>query len=546
MLDRLTDSCRAGIGRHRAPAQFGVMLVDDQAAPLVQSLVDLLGDAAVACDAASLRFFSQDVMAAGAVPMAVASPASTEQMVQLVQFARQHGLALFPRGGGMSYTRAFLPGDSRAVMVDFSRLAAIRTISAVDGHVTVEAGCTWAALDAALAPLGLRARFWGPMSGGTATVGGSMSNGSVTFGSGQVGASANAVKSFEIVTGTGAVIHSGSDGTGTGQPGNRSHGPDLTGLFAHDCGALGIKTAVTLETEPRPALVDGVSFASDDFAAMCALLRGVAQQRLASEVIAMDADVARQMAGPADLWADVRALARIGLASGDPFTALRRMAGVALAGRRFLDRAAYTLHFVVEGRDRDDLRSRLRAIRQLAAGCGEIPNTVPLATRAQPFPELPVTHPDGRRMLPLHGVFAWSRVAGFHAAYVEWKAGWAPVLAAHNIVVADFFAVVAGVGLLYEPVFYWPDGLMAYHDRRTPAWLAGMPRHPDNPAGRAMVFDAAAALVDLMASHGASQFQIGRLYPYAGVHEAGRGALLRAIKAAVDPDGICNPGVLGL
>ena len=513
---------------------------------LAQSLADLIGAAGVTSDAETLGFFAQDVMAGGIAPLAVASPASTEQMVQLVRFARTHGVALHPRGGGMSYTRAFLPETSRAIVVDFSRLAAIRATSAVDGHVTVEAGCTWAALDAALAPLRLRTRFWGPMSGGTATVGGSLSNGSVTFGSGQVGASANAVKSFEIVTGTGAVIHSGSDGTGAGQPGNRSHGPDLTGLFAHDCGALGIKTAITLETEPRPALVDGISFASDDFAGLCDLLRGVAQRRLASEIIAMDADVARQMAGPSNIWNDLKALGRIGLASGDPATALRRMAGVALAGRRFLDRAAFTLHFVVEGRDRDDLRSRLRAIRQLAAGCGEIPNTVPLATRAQPFPELPVTHPDGRRMLPLHGVFAWSQVAGFHAAYRQWKAGMAPVLAAHNIVVADFFAVVAGVGLLYEPVFYWPDGLMAYHERRTPAWLAAMPRHPDNPAGRAMVFQAVAALVELMASHGASQYQIGRLYPYAGAHEAGRGALLRAIKAAVDPDGLCNPGVLGL
>lgn len=523
---------------HPAPA--------DQASSIVQNLVDLLGPAGVIVDAASLRFFAQDVMDAGTVPLAIASPASTEQMVKLVQFARHHGLALHPRGGGMSYTRGFLPETGRAIMVDFSRLAAIRTIAAIDGHVTVEAGCTWAALDAALAPLGLRTRFWGPMSGGTATVGGSISNGSVTFGSGQVGASANAVKSFEIVTGTGEVIHSGSDGTGSANPFNRSHGPDLTGLFAHDCGALGIKTAITLETEPRPALVDGISFASDDFAAMCALLRGVAQARLASEIIAMDADVARQMAGPGNLWADLRSLARIGLASGNPATAARRMAGVALAGRRFLDRAAYTVHFVVEGRDRDELRSRLRAIRQGAAGCSEIPNTVPLATRAQPFPQLPVTHPDGRRMLPLHGVFAWSQVAAFHAAYAGWKAGMAPVLAEQDIVVAEFFAVVAGVGLLYEPVFYWPDALMDYHEQRTPAWLAGMARHADNPAARGQVVAAVATLVDLMARHGASQFQIGRLYPYASAHEAGRGDLLRAIKAAVDPAGLCNPGVLGL
>lgn len=36
----------------------------------------------------------------------------------------------------------------------------------------VEAGCTWARLDEALAPHGLRTPFWGPMSGRFATIGG--------------------------------------------------------------------------------------------------------------------------------------------------------------------------------------------------------------------------------------------------------------------------------------------------------------------------------------------------------------------------------------
>ncbi|MCU0891711.1 MAG: FAD-binding oxidoreductase [Sandarakinorhabdus sp.] len=511
------------------------------------ALIALLGPDAVANDADTLAFHSQDLMTEGAIPLAVARPGRTAQMAALVQFAKDRRLALYPRGGGMSYSRAFPPETRAAIVVDFSRLNAIRSVNRVDGHVTVEAGCTWAQLDTELARHGLRSRFWGPMSGGTATIGGSLSNGSVTFGSGDVGASANSVKSFEIVTGTGAVIHTGSDGAGCDHPFNRAFGPDLTGLFAHDCGALGIKTAVTLEVEPRPALVDGLSFASNDFGQMCALLRSVAEQRLASEIIAMDAEVARQNAGPPRLWADLKALAGIGLVSGNPLTAVRRMAHVALAGRGFLDKALYTLHFVVEARDADERRSRLRAIRRLAGDCAEIVNTVPLATRANPFPDLPVTHPDGRRMLPIHGLFAWSQVADFHLAYVQWKAARAQALAARGVTVAEFFAVVAGIGILYEPVFYWADSLRLFHERRTPGWLrASLPRHAENPEARALVQESVDQLVALMADHRASHFQIGRLYPYQQRHEEGRGELLRALKHQLDPDNICNPGALGL
>ena len=73
----------------------------------------------------------------------------------------------------MSYTDAYLPDRPGGVMVDLRRLDRVREIQVEDLYVTVEAGCTWAALDAALEPHGLRAIFWGPMSGARATLGGS-------------------------------------------------------------------------------------------------------------------------------------------------------------------------------------------------------------------------------------------------------------------------------------------------------------------------------------------------------------------------------------
>ncbi|MEM7688781.1 MAG: FAD-binding oxidoreductase [Pseudomonadota bacterium] len=514
---------------------------------LTDELAALIGAPAVETDEAERRFASQDLFFEGALPLAVVSPASPQDVASVVKWCRENSVAICPRGGGMSYTEAFQPQGARTVILDFSNLAAIREVNALDGNVTVEAGCTWASLDAELAKSNMRARFWGPMSGGTATIGGSLSQGSVTFGSGEAGASANAVKSFEIVTGTGAILTTGSDGSAGTGPFNRNFGPDMTGIFANDAGALGIKTAATLEIEPRPELVNGLSFAFDDFGAMADMLREVRLRRLASEFLAMDADVARQNAGHPNLAQDIKAMWRIGRAAGSIAGAVNRMARVALAGRRFLDGALFTAHFMVEARDTDDMRSRLRAIKALSKGGREIVNTVPLATRSAPFPELPVTHPDGRRMLPIHGVMADSRIKAFHKDYLALKADYAARMEAVDVTVAEFFAGIAGAGTLYEPVFYWPDATFEYHERRNPSYLDGVAQTYDaNPHAHDLVREMVGAIVALMRAHGSTHFQIGRLYPYADTREGEAGVLLRDLKARFDPDTILNPGALGL
>ncbi|GAB5486892.1 MAG: hypothetical protein Pars2KO_04620 [Parasphingorhabdus sp.] len=522
-------------------------MAENRDSELLKGLTAICGKEAVHTEPSDLRFFSQDLFFEGALPIAVASPSTTQAVAEIVKLCRKTSTAIFLRGGGMSYTKAFQPTGDNAIMLDFSNLNAIREIAVEDGHVIVEAGCTWAALDTALAKHDRRARFWGPMSGATATVGGSMSQGTVTFGSGTAGASANAVKSFEIVSGTSEIVRSGSDGSSGTKPFNRNFGPDLTGIFANDAGALGIKTAITLEIEPRPDHVSGLSFAYDDFDAMAKLFSELSLRRLSSEMIAMDGDVARQNAGAPNLVEDAKAMWRIGKAAGNPMSALGRMIKIAMGGRRFLDKAKYTAHFVVEGRDQAELKSRINAIRGFAKSGSEIVNTVPLMTRADPFPALPVTHPDGRRMLPIHGVFPHSALHDFHQDYGALKTRFAERMEKAQVTVAEFFAGIAGVGLLYEPVFYWPDALFEYHDRRTPDYLDGkMPTYPENIPARELVGEFVDAFNGLVHQHGGGHFQIGRLYPYAGNREGGAATLLHDLKKKLDPDNIINPGALGL
>ena len=109
---------------------------------------------------------------------------------------------------------------------------------------------------------------------------------------------------------------------------------------------------------------------------------------------------------------------------------------------------------------------------------------------------------------------------------------------------AEFFAAIAGIGLLYEPVFYWGDEYTLYHHTfRLPGDERRSASPPANPAARALVEEMASAIINLMRSHGATHFQIGRLYPFARLRED---RLLKALKAQLDPGNIINPGALGL
>jgi FAD/FMN-containing dehydrogenase len=53
-------------------------------------------------------------------------------------------------------------------------------------------------------------------------------------------------------------------------------------------------------------------------------------------------------------------------------------------------------------------------------------------------------------------------------------------------------------------------------------------------------------VIMLMHAHGGAHLQIGKVYPLLDGRNTASVALLRAIKAALDPQGILNPGALGL
>jgi FAD/FMN-containing dehydrogenase len=499
------------------------------------ALVAICGADAVSIDSECCRFYAHDVHNVGATPLAVVRPATRAAAAAAIGCATTHGLAVFARGGGMSYTDAYLPTTTDSILLDTGALDAMVQIDARGLWATVEAGCTWAKLDAALAPHGVRAAFWGPFSGHDATVGGSLSNGTVTFGSGTAGTSGSNVLGFEIALADGRVVRTGIDAQPGHAPFFDQYGPNLTGLFANDCGALGVKLVVMLPLVPRSAHVGGLSFVFPDFAALTGALESVARAGLATEALAMDPVVTEQFSGAPDLGADLKMLARIGRGRGGLARAFRAATG----GRAFLKRPGFHAHFIAEGRDARDLALRLDAIRALTSAGAEIPNTVPSAIRAVPFAPLSATDLKGRRVLPIHGIVPYAAAESLNRAIMDVVAQNAASSAQAHLVVATSFFAVGPNALLYEPVFYWEDALSPYQLAKTTAEA----RYADNPAARALVGRMSEDMVEAMYANGAAHLQIGRRYPYARDRDL---TLLRAVKAAVDPRNLLNPGVLGL
>ncbi len=514
-----------------APSELGALLAD---------MAAVLGTQALRTDEATRCLYSQDVYRAGYLAAAVVSPDSTQQVAQLVRLAGEAGVDLFVRGGGMSYTDAYLPTSERSVVLDITRMNRIRDINVTDLHATVEAGCTWAALDDALAKHGVRAVFWGPMSGRRATIGGGMSQGAATFGSGLHGTSAAAALGFEVVLGDGRVLQTAQF--------FRHSGPDLTGLFTGDAGAFGIKTAITLQLEPRPAFGEGLSFAFDSFDKLVGGLQAVARLNIATETFGAETALLRSIAGSMNFRQDAKTALAVIKNSRNPLLGAWRVLRMAQHGRRFLRSSHYTVSFLTEARDRTRLALNLRDIRAAAARFGrEIPNTMATVTRATPFPDPLVLGPGGKRLLPLHGIFSYSKVAAFHVAHSQLIDHARQELTQLGIEVFVVYACIGSNALLYEPVIYWQDAWPELHKTVMPeAVLRRFRQPPDNLAARARVERLRLEIIELMRAHGAAHLQLGRAYPYLQNRDPAFSDLVYATKAALDPAHRINPGALGL
>ncbi|HZG46701.1 MAG TPA: FAD-binding protein, partial [Allosphingosinicella sp.] len=75
---------------------------------LVGSLQRLLGSGGVITEPGECAFYAQDVFTLGPAPLCVIRPDSAEQLARALALVTASGIAVVPRGGGMSYTQGYV------------------------------------------------------------------------------------------------------------------------------------------------------------------------------------------------------------------------------------------------------------------------------------------------------------------------------------------------------------------------------------------------------------------------------------------------------
>lgn len=217
--------------------------------PVIDRLRALLGDAHVlTADRHDLTAYEQDWRKrARGQALAVVRPGSTAEVAAVVKACVAAGVPLVPQGGNTGLVVGSTPdGSGRQVVLNLGRLHAVRGIDTDNLTMTVEAGCVLQTVQQAaeqaglLFPLSLAAE-------GSCTIGGNLAT---NAGGTQVVRYGNA---RELCLGLEVVTAQGEVWNGLGGLRKDNTGYDLRDLFVGSEGTLGIITAATLKLHPQPA-----------------------------------------------------------------------------------------------------------------------------------------------------------------------------------------------------------------------------------------------------------------------------------------------------
>ena len=178
--------------------------------------------------------------------LAVLRPGSVEEVAQLVKACADHRVPLVPQGGRTGLVLGSVPDASgAAVVLSLARLNRVRAIDPVNRTILVDAGCILhtiqqaAAAEDCLFPLSLAAE-------GSCSIGGNLSTNAGGTGVLRYGNARELCLGLEVVTPQGEVW----DGLRALRKDNTGY--DLRDLFIGAEGTLGVITGAVLKLYPQP------------------------------------------------------------------------------------------------------------------------------------------------------------------------------------------------------------------------------------------------------------------------------------------------------
>ena len=463
---------------------------------LLQSLRGLLGDAQVLAGGVHPAYETDWRRRWHGRALAIVRPGSTQEVAQVVRLCAEHGTSLVPQGGNTGLVGGGVPdGSGSQVVLSLQRMNRIRAIDPANLTMTVDAGCVLqqvqeaAAARGLLFPLSLAAE-------GSCTIGGNLAT---NAGGTQVLRYGNARElclGLEVVTAQGEVW----DGLSGLRKDNTGY--DLRGLFIGSEGTLGVITAATLKLQPMPA-------AFTTAMAACASLQ---------DCVAL-LDLARNRLGP-------------GLSG---FEVMNRFS-LSLVERHYpalpspLPGAAWTVLLEQSGAESEDAaRTRFEALLEAALESGAVQDAVVATSLAQTRAMWHV-----RESIPLAQAEEGLNVK--HDISL-------PVSAIPGFVATTDAALAARYpGIRLVNFGHLGDGNLHYNVQAAPGADGAAFLRDEEHAINNIVYDAVQAHAgSISAEHGVGELKREELRERKSPVAM---QMMRAVKAALDPRGLMNPGRL--
>ena len=177
-------------------------------------------------------------------PDIVIQPKSTEEVSEIMKIANENLIPIVPRGAGTGLCGSAVPIKG-GIVLDMSKMNKVIDVSVGDLWVDVQAGCVYNALNAELAKHG----FFFPCSPGSAeaaTIGGMVAANASGMKAVKYGATRDFVLGLTFVKADGEIVRAGTKTI------KDSSGYQLARLLCGSEGTLGIITEVTLMLTTKP------------------------------------------------------------------------------------------------------------------------------------------------------------------------------------------------------------------------------------------------------------------------------------------------------
>jgi D-lactate dehydrogenase (cytochrome) len=212
---------------------------------MLQALRDRFGDRCSTAQAVRDQHGRDESAYDAAPPDAVVFCASNEDVIDAVKLADRYEVPVIPFGVGSSLEGHLLAVQG-GISLDLSRMNRVLRVNAEDLTVTVQAGVTRTQLNREIRDTGL---FFPIDPGADASIGGMAATRASGTNAVRYGTMRENVLGLGVVTASGEWIHTGTRAR------KSAAGYDLTRLFVGSEGTLGVMTEVTLKLYPLPEAV---------------------------------------------------------------------------------------------------------------------------------------------------------------------------------------------------------------------------------------------------------------------------------------------------